>query len=492
MSSLWLDHVAGHRGAVTGRSWDERGRYDTVVVGAGVTGLITGLLLARAGQHVAVVEARTIGAVTTGNTTGKVSVLQGTRLAEIGRRHASHILRSYVEGNLEGQQWLLRYCHDREIPVGTAPDFTFAQTESGVDAVRAQYTAARSAGLPVRLVPELEIPVPHVDAVTLDDQAFLDPMPVLHAVARDLITHGGDVFEHRRVTSVRTLVRFHVLSTPDGDIEARRVVLATGTPILDRGGFFARLKAERSYAAAFRVPGGAPGGMYLTADQPTRSLRPAEAGRVLVVGGNGHDVGRSTSPQAAVDDLLAWTGRHFPGATPTHRWSAQDYSSLNALPYVGPLVPGSDGILIATGYGKWGLSNGVAAGLVLAGRILGGHMRWGEAFQSYSPTQLFDLPAAVKANGEVAVEMVAGWGDALVGRQRGQGRARIVREGLLPVGEYTSDGHTERVCAVCPHLGGVLRWNDAEASWDCPLHGSRFTAGGTLLEGPATTDLRRL
>ena len=260
MPSLWLDHVAGHRGAVTGRSWDERGRYDTVVVGAGVTGLILGLLLARAGQHVAVVEARTIGAVTTGNTTGKVSVLQGTRLAEIGRRHAVHILRSYVEGNLEGQQWLLRYCHDREIPVGTASDFTFAQTESGTDAVRAQYTAARSAGLPVRLVPELDIPVPHVDAVTIDDQAFLDPMPVLHTVARDVITHGGDVFEHRRVTAVRTLVRFHVLSTPDGDIEARRVVLATGTPILDRGGFFARLKAERSYAAAFRVPGGAPGG----------------------------------------------------------------------------------------------------------------------------------------------------------------------------------------------------------------------------------------
>ena len=416
MPSLWLDHVAGHRGAVTGRSWDERGRYDTVVVGAGVTGLILGLLLARAGQHVAVVEARTIGAVTTGNTTGKVSVLQGTRLAEIGRRHAVHILRSYVEGNLEGQQWLLRYCRDREIPVGTASDFTFAQTESGTDAVRAQYTAARSAGLPVRLVPELDIPVPHVDAVTIDDQAFLDPMPVLHTVARDVITHGGDVFEHR----------------------------------------------------------------------------PADDGRVLVVGGNGHDVGRSTSPQAAVDDLLAWTGRHFPGATPTHRWSAQDYSSLNALPYVGPLVPGSDGILVATGYGKWGLSNGVAASLVLAGRILGGHMRWAEAFQSYSPTQLFDLPAAVKANGEVAVEMVAGWGDALVGRQRGKGRARIVREGLLPVGEYTSDGHTQRVCAVCPHLGGVLRWNDAEASWDCPLHGSRFTAGGTLLEGPATTDLRRL
>lgn len=503
MTSLWRDRALAasslsHAAATTtAASGDE---YDTVVVGAGLTGLTTGVLLARAGQRVAVVEARTAGAVTTGNTTGKVSMLQGTRLSQIARRHSTGVLRSYVEGNLEGQQWLLRYCTDHGVPFDTEPAITYAQQPSATDSVRAEYDACRAAGLGVQLVPDIDLPVPCSGAVVLDGQAQLDPMPVLAALAGDLVSHGGVLLEHRRVTQVRSAgrARYRVV-TEHGDLTADRVVLATGIPILDRGGFFARLVPERSYALAFAMPDGAPGGMYLSADSPTRSLRAAENGNLLLVGGNGHIVGRSSSPQQALDDLVDWTRRYFPGAEPTHRWSAQDYSSLDSLPYVGPLVPGRDGILVATGYGKWGLTNGAAAALVLAGRILHGHQRWSESFTSWSPTQLFDLPAAVKTNGEVAFQLATGWTKTVLHGGRGNGAhptetdsGTVVRDGVRPVGVCTVNGRTSRVSAVCPHLGGVLRWNDAEKSWDCPLHGSRFDADGTLLEGPATHDLPRL
>jgi glycine/D-amino acid oxidase-like deaminating enzyme/nitrite reductase/ring-hydroxylating ferredoxin subunit len=502
MTSLWRDRALAasalpQAAAATASSGDE---YDTVVVGAGLTGLTTGLLLARSGQRVAVVEARTAGAVTTGNTTGKVSILQGTRLSQIARRHSSGILRSYVEGNLEGQQWLLRFCTERDVPFDTEPAITYAQHESATDSVRAEYDACRAAGLDVRFVPDIDLPVPCSGAVDLDGQAQLDPMPVLAALARDLASHGGVLLEHRRVTHVHSAgrARYRVV-TEHGDLTCDRVVLATGIPILDRGGFFARLVPERSYALAFAMPDGAPGGMYLSADSPTRSLRPAHDRKLLLVGGNGHVVGRSSSPQQAIDDLLDWTRRHFPGAEPTHRWSAQDYSSLDSLPYVGPLVPGRDGILVATGYGKWGMTNGVAAALALTDRILHGHMRWADAFTSWSPTQLFDLPSAVKTNGEVAFELATGWTKAILSGSGGNGAhptetdsGTVVRDGVRPVGVCTVNGQTLRVGAVCPHLGGVLRWNDAERSWDCPLHGSRFDADGTLLEGPATRGLPRL
>ena len=69
-------------------------RYDTVVAGAGLTGLTAAVLLARAGHTVAVLEARRIGAVTTGGTTGKLSVLQGTVLSQIRRFHSDDVLRA--------------------------------------------------------------------------------------------------------------------------------------------------------------------------------------------------------------------------------------------------------------------------------------------------------------------------------------------------------------------------------------------------------------
>jgi nitrite reductase/ring-hydroxylating ferredoxin subunit len=42
---------------------------------------------------------------------------------------------------------------------------------------------------------------------------------------------------------------------------------------------------------------------------------------------------------------------------------------------------------------------------------------------------------------------------------------------------------------VCPHLGCYVHWNEAEKSWDCPCHGSRFNPLGKLLNGPAISDL---
>ncbi|KDE12013.1 FAD-dependent oxidoreductase [Rhodococcus aetherivorans] len=492
MTSLWLSRPDTARTDDT--PWPEGpARFDTVVVGAGLTGMATALLLARAGHRVAVLEARTVGAVTAGNTTGKISLLQGSTLSSIARGHSRDVLRNYVAGNLEAQRWVVQLCRERGLPIESAAAFTYSAGEEGVATVRAEHEACRAVGLDARMTTETELPYPVAAAVTLPDQAQIDPMPLLHELARELRERDGALFTGCRVRKVRSDRNGCVAVTDHGEVRAGHIVLATGTPILDRGGFFARLEPQRSYAAAFEVPGDIPSGMYLSVDSPTRSLRTAYGGRYFLVGGNGHTVGRAHDHRGAADDLVAWTGRHFPGAKTVARWSAQDYATLDHLPYVGPLLPGNDRLLVGTGYGKWGMTNAVAAARLLSARILGETApEWESAFQAWSPTQLFDLPAATRLNAAVAVEMTRGWVRAELsgdGASPPEGRGTVRREKLRPVGVCTVDGTTHRVSAVCPHLGGVLRWNDAEASWDCPLHGSRFAADGRLLEGPATRDL---
>lgn len=462
MTSLWLD------GFVPPPESPTIPNAEVLVVGAGLTGLATAVLLARGGKRVVVLEARTPGACTTGNTTAKISLLQGTRLSTIVKRQSPQLVAHYVEGNREGQAWLTQYCTERGIDIQYEDAVTYAGTAGGVRSARAEFDACRAAGLDVDWIDEADVPFEFHGGVRLAEQAQFDPMPFLDALITELIERGGRLVTGRRVQSAAVSggrVRLQVRRR-DGSAEtayADQCVLATGTPILDRGGFFARLEPSRSYCVAFTLPGPPPRPMMLSADSPTRSLRYAvvDGTEQLVVGGGGHGVGRKDNSRSSYTELIDWTTGHFPGARPTHRWSAQDYVPADGLPYVGPLLPGSDHFFVATGFAKWGMTNGIAAALLLSKRILGGQPgRWAPAFASWSPHELSGLTTAAKINAEVGVYMAAGW-----------------------VGKPCSKA------PVCTHLGGVLSWNDAEQSWDCPLHGSRFDADGTVLEGPATSDV---
>ena len=490
--SLWRE------GSAAGATDALPDRLDTIIVGGGLTGLATALLLARAGQQVAVCEARSIGAVTSGHTTAKLSLLQGTRLSTLASRNPDEVVHAYLHGNQEGQSWLRQYLEMHRVDCQVRPAFTYATTDQGLAGAQAELAIADRMGLSVRWDEHLDLPFPTRGGVRLDDQVQVHPMEVLAALAADVRAHGGVITEGCRVLAVRTSGGKLRVITAAATTEADHVVLATGIPILDRAGFFSRLSPQRSYAAVFASSAQPPRGMYLSADDPTRSIRavPMVDGTTrLLTGGNGHVVGRHPSPRSLVEDLTSWTEASFPGARLTHWWSAQDYLSADGLPYVGPLLPGKSPILVATGYAKWGMTNGVAAALALSGRILGGQQPWAAVMDSWRLREVGALPRVVGWNGLVAGHLARGWTRAAVRtpdpRPPAEGAGRVERRGIRPVGVCTVGGRTRAVSAVCPHLKGILTWNDAELSWDCPLHGSRFTADGSLLEGPATRSLPR-
>ncbi len=496
MESLWL---ATHTLLPSTDEFIEGGHYDTVVAGAGITGLTTAVLLAREGQRVAVLEARFVGAVTTGNTTGKLSLLQGTSLSGIRRFHSDKVLQAYVEGNREAQAWLQQYLDDRGVAVQSRPAYTYATTPDGAEAVKKELAAAQVAGLDVEWTTETELPFPVAGAIVMADQAQFHPMEVLGTLAAELRQRGGRIIEGVRLTGASGSSPVTV-ETTHGELSADRLVLATGVPVLDRGAYFAKLTALRSYVLAFRVPAGAspiPQGMYLSADEPSRSLRTASSGgdELLIVGGNGHVVGRSDSPQAAVDDLEEWTQHHFPGTQRTHAWSAQDYQSLNRVPFIGKLPRGGGSIWMATGYNKWGMTNGVAAALALTTEILGGSMAWADVL-GHRVTKPAGLASAAQLVAGVGAHLVQDWVEAeltaLPEAPPAEGAGVVGRVGVAPVAHSTVEGRSCKVSGVCTHMGGVLGWNDAEKSWDYPLHGSRFSPEGTVLEGPATKDLAPL
>ncbi len=198
MRSLWLDtHPIT---LPTPEQLSPGTHYDAVIAGAGLTDLTTAVLLSRAGKKVAVVEARSIGAVATGNTTAKVSLLQGTMLSGIRSHQDDETLRAYVEGNREAQAWLLHYLDERGLPYQRRTAYTYATTEQGRKSLEKELEACRAAGLDAAWTEETELPFPVTGALKLENQAQLHPMTVLEALVAELYHRGGTVFEGVRVT----------------------------------------------------------------------------------------------------------------------------------------------------------------------------------------------------------------------------------------------------------------------------------------------------
>ena len=379
-----------------------------------------------------------------------------------------------MEGNREGMEWLLRFCEDHDVSVQRRAALTYAADQSEVQTVEEEHAAAESLGLDVVWRDRLDVPFPAYGATELADQAQFDPMDVLAALVASSGTWRHP--PHRPAGEERVPAGTPSVTTDDGHtLRADQVVLATGTPILDRGLYFAKVEPQRSYCLAF-TGAQAPEGMYLSAGSDSRSVRdaPRPEGELLVVGGSGHTVGRTRSELEHVDALRSWAAEHFPGAVETHRWSAQDYQSHDGIPYVGALPRGGGRIHLATGFEKWGMSNGVAAARAISAQILGGEQPPWSATMGHRVTRPSGAAEIVKTN--LGVGMALAGGVAHAAAQRVPGRRT---ESERPCG----------VVGICTHLGGVLKWNDAEESWDCPLHGSRFDGDGAVLEGPATRPL---
>ncbi|MGN6250426.1 MAG: FAD-dependent oxidoreductase [Marmoricola sp.] len=487
MTSLWLDRAL----PTADDPLPGDGRADEIVVGAGITGLITAVLLARAGRRVVVLEAEGPGAVTTGRTTAKVSLLQGTKYATMLGLQSAEVVASYVDANREGLEWLRRYCADHDVPAQDRLAATFAGEAGERDAVEREHQAAVSLGLPVTWRDELDVPFPVHGATVLEDQLQLDPGALVAALVAELRSHGGTL-SHGRVSGVSLIGAPHVSLQDGTTVRGEHVVVATGTPIIDRALHFAKVEPQRSYLLAY-TGAGAPEPMAISAGRSKRSVRGVPAGGpltepVLLVGGAGHGVGRTRSEAAHVEDLRAWAATYYPGAVETHAWSAQDYSPYSGLPMVGPVLPGS-AVYVATGYDKWGMATGAAAGRTLSAEILGGQ---GEAISRWtSPWRpsTRSVGRAARMNGAVGLQLAEGVARVVRGGRTSDGEGVVRRDGIAPVAVPPAGVDGCPLVATCTHLGGIVRWNDAEQSWDCPLHGSRFAPDGSVLEGPATSPL---
>ncbi|QGU06911.1 Gamma-glutamylputrescine oxidoreductase [Corynebacterium occultum] len=469
---------------------------DVVVVGGGITGLTTALLLARQGRSVCLLEHNRIGTGTTGHTTGKVTSQHHLTYARISKTHGSDGARTYAMAMEAAKEQVAGFVEEGiDCDFRRRAAYIYATSAAERKLLDAETRAARQAGLPAVFDEDVPLPFPTLGGMRFDNQAEFHAGRYLAGLTRLATEAGVEIFEHTRGTDVDEDDHGCVVHTPHGRIQAKHVVVATLMPFLDRGGLFARAFASRSYVLTARVDSGLPGASLMSAGSPMHSIRsvPYDGGELLMVVGQGHHAGSSKAQPARYDQLGEFIQQHWNVTSFEHRWSAQDYSSDDGVPYIGRVNLRSKRVYVATGFKKWGLTAGTLAGMLITDAIRGRDNPWASLFSTTRVKPLAEAPKFLAENGRVAARML---GDRVLSLRQPEisdllpGEGGIVNScGQKVAGYRDDDGTLYAVSSRCTHLGCQVAWNAAERSWDCPCHASRFTVDGEILNGPATRPL---
>lgn len=473
-------------------------RCEVAVLGGGITGATLAALLAEAGVDVVLLDMNRFGHGVTGLTTAKVSSQHGLIYDRLSSTQGDEHARTYGEANEAALAWIAQRiaAHDIECDFRRRPAYTYVTSASKRSDVEREAETATRLGLPAHFVEALPLPYPVEAAVRFDDQAEFDSYRYTAALAAQAGVAGARLAEHTRAVQVHDGAPCRV-ETDHGALLAEQVAICTHFPFADRSLSFARAFPMRSYCVAGFPQNPPPDGMFISAEGATRSIRstPSAGREMLIVGGEGHKVGTDSRTGARYERLTAFAREHFGVEEIEYRWSSQDPHTADHIPFVGPVTPVTKRVWMATGYGKWGMTNGTVAAMILAERLQGHDHPWTSTFESNRLRLRASVAELAKENAQVGFHFLADR-VRLSGRRAledlAKGEGGLVKHAGETVGGYRDEeGGLHAVSPTCTHLFCRLNWNEAERSWDCPCHGSRFDVDGTVLEGPAVRDLER-
>jgi glycine/D-amino acid oxidase-like deaminating enzyme/nitrite reductase/ring-hydroxylating ferredoxin subunit len=470
---------------------------EVCVIGAGIGGLTTAYLLARQGVSVAVVEAIGIGAGETGRTTAHIAV-PDDRYWYIEQTHDADTARLVADSFAAAADCIETNVRTEQIDCDFArvDGYLFSCAASPRAELQRELEAARRACVDVAM--EEQLPFAGLGAgpcLRFRRQAQFHPLRYLGGLASAIERRRGAIFTGR-VIDVEERDDGVTVRTATGRIIAGSAVVAANTPFNDRVAIHTKQYAYQTYVVAATVEEGALPRVLLWDDgDPYHYIRLApgsEPGQeLLIVGGADHKTGQASDPQRRFAELEAWMRERFPQAGElAYRWSGEVMEPLDGLAYLGR-NPGSEHVYVITGDSGNGITHATIGGMLVSDLIMGRQNRW---LGVYEPGRkpLKETMQFLREQTHIAAQY-ADWvsaGDDIEAAALAPGEGALISSGLKKFAVYRDDeGALHCHSARCPHLGCVVRWNGAEKTWDCPCHGSRFDAYGSVLHGPAVSAL---
>jgi glycine/D-amino acid oxidase-like deaminating enzyme/nitrite reductase/ring-hydroxylating ferredoxin subunit len=488
--SFWIDSTPE-----TGFSKLETGlKVDVAVLGGGIAGLTTAIMLKEVGKSVAVIEARRIVEDITATTTAKISAhafFYSTMMDNLGKEKTQ----MFAEANLKAVESVSNLVSKYGIDCDFHRTPCYIYTEAGEEAgiYKSEAEVAPGLGLPVSYVEDISFAPNAKAGVVYQNQAEFHPRKYLLGLSEEITCEGSYIFENTRVLKIKEGAPYEI-ETNNGSIKADNVVVATHFPIYDPDNLYTQLKITRSYIMAYYARKTLPDGMYVCLN-PFHTYRsiPTDRGNMIMIAGEHQIVGTPIDTRKCYNRLEEYAEDNWEIESIEYHWSNQDNAAPDGLPIIGETS--KSGVYVATAFGGWGMTHATTAAYLITDLITGKENPLVELFdplrfKNSKPVVSSDdgkLEIARKFQGnEIA------WPSNMEVPDLSRDEARVISKGKEKFSVYLDEkGHMHRLQAVCNHRGCTLVWNTAEKTWDCPCHGSRYNYYGQVIHGPALVDLKK-
>lgn len=493
--SLWQNTVEEYQSADT---IDSSILYDVIIVGAGITGITTALLLQKAGLKCLVIEAHTLCFGTTGGTTAHINTLLDVPFSKMEKNFNKESAK-LVADSLKEAVGLIKsnvVTYDIDCGYEETTATLFSQDDKQAGELVEISRATNEAGVGNKFVNDISVPIKFISAMEVLGQAKFIPVRYVFRLAEEFEKAGGTIVQQCRVINTDENENVNV-ETSKGNCKARFLIYATHIPPGVNLLHF-RCVPYRSYAMAVTLKDkNYPGDLVYDMYDPYHYYRTQEIDgeKYFIVGGDDHKTAHEDNQENCFRSLEAHVRKHFDIDEIVFKWSSQYYESPDGLPYIGQL-PGHEKIFVATGYGGNGMPYSHVAALSLKRTICREENPYRELYDPNRLKPVAGFKDFVTHNMDVVKQFASRFfsGDDMKElAELATDEGKIVKFKGEKLAVYKDkNGVVHAMSPICTHVGCEVKWNNAELTWDCPCHGARYSYTGTVVNGPASKNLAKM
>ena len=410
-------------------------KTDVLIIGGGIAGILCALFLENQGVDYILLEGNKICNGTTANTTAKITSQHGLIYNNMLKRFGKEKTKGYLEINETAIKKFKEICDKFNCNYEIKDNYVYTQNQKSK--IFDELEALQKIGFAASYSNTSPLPFKIEGAVKFKNSAQFNPLEFISKISNDL-----KIYENSFVKKVESNKAF----TDKGTVTAQKIIFATHFPFINRhGSYFLKMYQHRSYCIALRNAEKL-AGMWVDENDYGLSFRNYKD--YLILGGGSHRTGKTGGNW---QELRKFAKENFENSVEKFHWAAQDCKTLDDIPYIGNYSTLTPNWYVATGFNKWGMTSSMVSAIILSDLVLEKNNDYTDIF---SPSRSILRPQLLINGIEAVTNLI----------------------NLKP--------------KRCPHLGCALNWNKAEHSWDCPCHGSRFNEEGSILENPATKNIR--